>query len=748
MRKNTLIFTDNEFSDRFVTGVVEGSPSQGFIECKLIEPVKGITHARVTSQLLDANDSDVVWGDYREGSTISIFLNSPMGEKGHWFAFSGAMADKATNPWLDNTLRGGDFVEGIVISYGKHAYDGKQSVIVLLTKNLTQEVAWQNGQGKIYDGIVARLSISKTPLGSNQNLTEYVHIGDQIHASILPLNYIELSIDLSVNDYLELRHINTDTQSTHSDEVKITHDLAPKNTAEYYSILLIDDNETLAKDYQASAKLYGDTLHYASNLKGVKRELKDAHIQFNAILMDYNLRDTHLEDDIKKEITDFLKQNNDVLIALVSSDGKEAIKSKPENWAFFSKALNHEQIRKWLATKVAPSIPTYKETRGVAWDKNQGLAKKAFNRAEALLKQCCDKTCAQSAAWVVMPRAKYYELRVSYNLNHQSFEHIVPHLQYSLVGNCIENKKPFQQNKNASRMAVIFPIDCEYVWAMPVEVNGIYNRVLLFFSFLPLSEKDKVFLEGKNDHIADLGELLHMSSMLEESQTFAAEGLKLISQQHEISGELQSMKKQYDQLQKILEAPYTIDLKEKEKKITSHVEELFKGIKRLDDRTTTNLDVINPENDKPYILPLVLKQMQRRINLRKDSEGQVRLEYSSTFPDDIKLKFPRRILEIALINVLDNAWHHGHGNPIIVRIFMSRDDAAMPLRIQIQDYGQGMTVEAQQKLEKPRYSRREKGHGMGIYLAMTLLEAHQANLVLNHTVLWVGSCFEIQLPWR
>ena len=747
MQENTLIFTDVEFSDRFVTGVVEGSPSQGFIECKLIEPVKGITHARVTSQVLDADDSDVIWSNYSSGSTINIFLNSPMAEKGHWFAYSGAMAEKITNPWLDNTLRGGDFVEGIVISYGKHNYDGEQTVIILLTKNLTQDVVWQNRQGKIYDGIVARLSISKTPLGNNQNLTECVHIGDRIHASILSINDAELSIDLSVNDYLDLRHIHIDTQSTPSDIVKTINKLSPKKTEEYYSILLIDDDEALAKAYQASAKLYGDTLHYASNLKEVQRGLKDTHIEFNAILMDYNLGDAHLEHDIKKEINAFLKQHNDVLIALVSSDGKEAIKDKPDNWAFFSKALNHEQIRKWLETKVAPPIPKYNETQGVAWDKNQGLAKKAFKRAEVLLKLCCDKTNAQSAAWIVMPRAKYYEFRVSYNLNHQFFDGIVPHLQYSLVGSCIEQQKPFQQKKGASRIAVIFPINCEYVWAMPVEVNGIYNRVLLFFSAVPLSEKDKVFLEGKKDHIADLGELLHMSSMLEESQTFAAEGLKLICQQHEISGELQSMLAQHDNLQKILEMPLTIDFQEKEKKIVAHVKELIKSIKRLDDRTTSNLDVINPENEKPYILPHVLKQMQRRINLRKDSEGQVKLEYSPTFPDDIQLNFPRRILEIALINVLDNAWYHSRGNPIIVRIFMSIDDAVMPIRIQIQDYGQGMTVEAQQKLENPRYSRREKGHGMGIYLTMTLLEAHQAKLALGHTVLWAGSCFEIQLPW-
>lgn len=111
---------------------------------------------------------------------------------------------------------------------------------------------------------------------------------------------------------------------------------------------------------------------------------------------------------------------------------------------------------------------------------------------------------------------------------------------------------------------------------------------------------------------------------------------------------------------------------------------------------------------------------------------------------------PPEVVEQPLANLLDNALHHmGKWGEIVVSVYLVADDLLCPIRIEVRDQGEGMTVEQIDRLFTPRVtSKGVKGYGLGLYTSRQLLRAvgGEVEAVRGECYRWMGSLFRIRLP--
>lgn len=109
----------------------------------------------------------------------------------------------------------------------------------------------------------------------------------------------------------------------------------------------------------------------------------------------------------------------------------------------------------------------------------------------------------------------------------------------------------------------------------------------------------------------------------------------------------------------------------------------------------------------------------------------------------------RNHLEQILVILLDNAVKYSTERK---EIHLSISETLMKIQIAIQDFGEGMSVEDQQKVFNRFYrvdkarSREKGGHGLGLSIAKELLEGYKGDISVE-SALGHGTVFRIQLPF-
>lgn len=128
-------------------------------------------------------------------------------------------------------------------------------------------------------------------------------------------------------------------------------------------------------------------------------------------------------------------------------------------------------------------------------------------------------------------------------------------------------------------------------------------------------------------------------------------------------------------------------------------------------------------------------------------------DFQFFFDDDLveerTVRIYRNHLEQILVILLDNAVKYSSERK---EIHISISETLMKIQIAIQDFGEGMSVEDQQRVFNRFYrvdkarSREKGGHGLGLSIAKELLEGYKGDISVE-SALGHGTVFRIQLPF-
>lgn len=128
---------------------------------------------------------------------------------------------------------------------------------------------------------------------------------------------------------------------------------------------------------------------------------------------------------------------------------------------------------------------------------------------------------------------------------------------------------------------------------------------------------------------------------------------------------------------------------------------------------------------------------------------------SNVFSFDVEPSIVRArqtVLEMIFINLLDNAIKYGGEQPAIeVEVRAGEDDRIL---IRISDNGEGVASHLRKKIFQLFYrggselERRQKGTGLGLYIARTLVLFLKGKIAVHNREDQSGSVFEVELPGR
>jgi signal transduction histidine kinase len=109
--------------------------------------------------------------------------------------------------------------------------------------------------------------------------------------------------------------------------------------------------------------------------------------------------------------------------------------------------------------------------------------------------------------------------------------------------------------------------------------------------------------------------------------------------------------------------------------------------------------------------------------------------------------FPVRVdaprLEQVILNLLDNAAHHGPQGSVIQMILSRADDS---VRLRVRDQGAGIPPDALNRVFEPFFTTRANGTGLGLTLVKSIVEGHGGRVSLWNNEPPPGLTFEVSLP--
>jgi K+-sensing histidine kinase KdpD len=142
-------------------------------------------------------------------------------------------------------------------------------------------------------------------------------------------------------------------------------------------------------------------------------------------------------------------------------------------------------------------------------------------------------------------------------------------------------------------------------------------------------------------------------------------------------------------------------------------------------------------------LSAILTDAVERIRPEFD---QANIELKLTVPGPVLGTWDPLRLDQVATNLLSNALKYGEQRPVEVRI----EEADTAVRFAVEDHGNGISVEEREHLFKPFTRLKHEhvpGHGLGLFIARTVIEAHGGRLRLEDTP-GGGSTFIVELPCR
>lgn len=102
-------------------------------------------------------------------------------------------------------------------------------------------------------------------------------------------------------------------------------------------------------------------------------------------------------------------------------------------------------------------------------------------------------------------------------------------------------------------------------------------------------------------------------------------------------------------------------------------------------------------------------------------------------------------IEQVLINLIKNAIEASAASEKGIQVSLLRDVTEDEVVIKVQDHGQGIAADAQERLFVPFYTTKPNGSGIGLNLCKQIVNAHKGHITV-HSVAGKGSCFSISIP--
>lgn len=130
-------------------------------------------------------------------------------------------------------------------------------------------------------------------------------------------------------------------------------------------------------------------------------------------------------------------------------------------------------------------------------------------------------------------------------------------------------------------------------------------------------------------------------------------------------------------------------------------------------------------------------------DLKKLFEG-IHLTFDQPYPG-FTFQADRSQIEQVLINLITNARDASPSPESEIKIHLRRNTAEDEVQISVQDYGQGIPVEAQERIFVPFYTTKPNGSGIGLALCKQIVNQHHGYITLHSTV-GKGSLFTLCLP--
>ena len=183
------------------------------------------------------------------------------------------------------------------------------------------------------------------------------------------------------------------------------------------------------------------------------------------------------------------------------------------------------------------------------------------------------------------------------------------------------------------------------------------------------------------------------------------------------------------------------------------VDKIITGVNTLNMTVTALLDYTRKEqlNMRDMSLPDLIEDSVEydRADAR---ESAANIQFEIEVPDhDLKIRCDPHLMRQVLLNLLRNSREAMNGQGRIkIRAFPvgPEENCAVPIpaiRIEVEDTGEGIAPDIQDKIFRPFFSTRRQGSGLGLASAWKTVQAHGGDITVSSAV-GQGAIFKITLP--
>jgi signal transduction histidine kinase len=185
-------------------------------------------------------------------------------------------------------------------------------------------------------------------------------------------------------------------------------------------------------------------------------------------------------------------------------------------------------------------------------------------------------------------------------------------------------------------------------------------------------------------------------------------------------------------------------------KVVPMVDVINRNAKRLEKLTNNLLDISRIENDKP------LELSKERFDLKKKIENVIN-DMRSVIPDgkDVRIRFESKVRKASVMiegdkerifevisNLLSNAIKFTEEGEVVV-VLDEKDGQAI---VSVRDTGSGIAPEIYPSLFTKFTTKSEKGTGLGLFIAKSIIEAHGGKIWAENNSDGSGATFTFILP--